>query len=362
MTGHVSDEAMADFRAGLLPAREAAMIGAHLSTCSRCAELDAQLASVTSLLAATPTPPMPAALAARLDAALAAEAAARAAGTGAAHAGSATPASAPSAIPPATVPAPGPAAPVPQVTGAGALTPNHADAQQAAAGFVPAGTTAPPGTPSPVTPSAGTRRPAGARRDSRGPGRGGIRPPSRMALRLGMAATAIVLLAGGGYAITQLVSGGAPATTAEPALGAPHSMAGHSAAGQSAASGLAPAAGPAATLPVVHSGTRYRTGLLAAQVQSVLRRFAAPAPEPSAHVPGPVAAPGAFRQLTGCVSRVAGAAAPRLVDIASYRSRPVAVIVVPVPGSSTVRVWLVGMACPARGGDVIAHFSMPGTG
>jgi len=35
---------------------------------------------------------------------------------------------------------------------------------------------------------------------------------------------------------------------------------------------------------------------------------------------------------------------------------------VPVPGSSTVRVWLVGMACPARGGDVIAHFSMPGTG
>ena len=83
MTGHVSDEAMADFRAGLLPAREAAMIGAHLSTCSRCAELDAQLASVTSLLAATPTPPMPAALAARLDAALAAEAAARVAGTAA---------------------------------------------------------------------------------------------------------------------------------------------------------------------------------------------------------------------------------------------------------------------------------------
>jgi len=357
VTGHVSDEAMADFRAGLLPAREAAMIGAHLSTCSRCAELDAQLASVTSLLAATPTPPMPAALAARLDAALAAEAAARVAGTGAAHAGSARPASAPSAIPPATVPAPGPAASVPHVTGPGALTPDHADAQQPAAGSVPPGTTVPPGTPSP-----GTRRPAGERRDSRGPGRGGIRPPSRLALRLGMAATAIVLLAGGGYAIAQLVSGGAPATTAGPALAAPHSVAGQSAAGRSAASGLAPAAGPAARLPVVHSGTRYRTGLLAAQVQSVLRRFAAPAPEPSAHVPGPVAAPAGFRQLTACVSRVAGAATPRLVDIASYRGHPVAVIVVPVPGSPTVRVWLVGMACPARGGDVIAHFSMPGTG
>ena len=249
-----------------------------------------------------------------------------------------------------------PAATVPQVTGTGAVTPGHAGRQQPATGLAPPGTTASPGTPSP-----GHQRPAGARGDSRGPGRGGIRPPSRLALRLGMAATAIVLLAGGGYAIAQLVSGGTPATTAGP-MAAPHSAASQSGAGRSAASGLAPAAGPAARLPVVHSGTRYRTGLLAAQVQSVLRRFAAPAPEPSAHVPGPVAAPAGFRQLTACVSRVAGAATPRLVDIASYRGHPVAVIVVPVPGSPTVRVWLVGMACPARGGDVIAHFSMPGTG
>jgi hypothetical protein len=355
VTGHVSDEAMADFRAGLLPAREAAMISAHLSACSRCAELDAQLASVTSLLAATPTPPMPAALVARLDAALAAEAAARAAGTDGARAGSAPPAGRPQAIPPATVPAPVRPAAVPQPTSTGALTPDHADTQPPAAGF------ASPGTPSPGTPSPGHRRPTGARRDSRGPGRGGIRSPSRLALRLAMAATAIVLVAGGGYAIAQLVSGGTPATTAGPALGAPGNVASHSAASHSAASGLAPA-GPAARLPVVHSGTRYRSGLLPAQVQSVLRRFAAPTPAPSAHAPGPVAAPAAFPQLATCVSRVAGATAPRLVDIASYRGRPVAVIVVPVPGSSTVRVWLVGMACPARGGDVIAHFSMPGTG
>ena len=173
-----------------------------------------------------------------------------------------------------------------------------------------------------------------------------------------MAATAIVLVAGGGYAISQLVSGGTATTTAGPSAAAPHSVASQRAGSRSAASGLAPAARPAARLPVVHSGTRYRTGLLPAQVRSVLRRYAAPVPAPSAYVPPPVA----FPQLAACVSRVAGAAAPRLVDIASYRGRPVAVIVVPVPGSSTVRVWLVGTACPASGGDVITHFSMPGTG
>ena len=350
MTGHVSAEAMADFRAGLLPAREAAEISAHLSACPRCTELDAQLASVTSLLAATPTPPMPPTLVARLDAALAAEVAARA--------GSARPATAPPATPSATTPAT-----VPPATGTGTPAPDLA-APQPPGRSAPPGTTAAPGTPSPGTAPPGIgappghRRPAGTRRDRRGPGRGGTRPPSRLALRLATAAAAIVLVAGGGYAISQLVSGGTATTTAGPSAAAPHSVASQRAGSRSAASGLAPAARPAARLPVVHSGTRYRTGLLPAQVRSVLRRYAAPVPAPSAYVPPPVA----FPQLAACVSRVAGAAAPRLVDIASYRGRPVAVIVVPVPGSSTVRVWLVGTACPAAGGDVITHFSMPGVG
>jgi hypothetical protein len=341
--GHVSAEAMADFRAGLLPARKAAAITAHLSACPRCAELDEQLASVTSLLAATPAPPMPAELVARLDAVLAAEAAARAAGTGTASATGTDPARGASVPPPAA-----PLAASPDV-----LAPDRS------VGPPPAVPSAPPGTATPP----GSRRPAGGRRDGRGQGRGGVRPPSRLALRLATAAAAIVLVAGGGYAIAQLVSGGTPATTAGPAAaGAAHSAASQSAASRSGASGLAPAAQPAARLPVVHSGTRYRTGLLPAQVRSVLRRFAAPVPSPSAHLTRPATGPAGFPQLAACVSRVAGAAVPRLVDIASYGGRPVAVIVVPVPGSSTMRVWLVGTACPAHGGDVITHFSMPGTG
>src|SRR5262249_25078213 len=90
MRGHPDGETIAAFRDDLLPARKAARIAAHLAECPRCAEVDAQLAAVTAALARTPTPPMPASLAARLDAALAAEVAARsAAGAAPAHADSA---------------------------------------------------------------------------------------------------------------------------------------------------------------------------------------------------------------------------------------------------------------------------------
>ena len=72
MRGHPDGETIAAFREDLLPARKAGRIAAHLAECPRCAEVDAQLAAVTAALARTPTPPMPASLAARLDAALAA--------------------------------------------------------------------------------------------------------------------------------------------------------------------------------------------------------------------------------------------------------------------------------------------------
>src|SRR5215813_12076839 len=79
MRGHPDGETIAAFREDLLPARKAARIAAHLAECPRCAEVDAQLAAVTAALARTPTPPIPASLTARIDAALAAEAAARSA-------------------------------------------------------------------------------------------------------------------------------------------------------------------------------------------------------------------------------------------------------------------------------------------
>ena len=52
----------------------------------------------------------------------------------------------------------------------------------------------------------------------------------------------------------------------------------------------------------------------------------------------------------------------RLVDIARYGTRPAAVIVVPVPGTATLRVWVVGPGCTGQGGDVMAQLSMPAPG
>jgi len=77
MRGHVDAEALAMCREGLLHRRATARIRAHLSGCARCAELDAGLAEVPTLLAFTSVPAMPPELATRIEAALAAEAAGR---------------------------------------------------------------------------------------------------------------------------------------------------------------------------------------------------------------------------------------------------------------------------------------------
>ncbi|MBA2640963.1 MAG: hypothetical protein H0U77_13450, partial [Nocardioidaceae bacterium] len=74
---HVRAEQVADLDAGLLPAAEAATVAAHLGDCVACRQLRtdvrADLAALGRLLADTvadPVPPMPAAVAERLDAAI----------------------------------------------------------------------------------------------------------------------------------------------------------------------------------------------------------------------------------------------------------------------------------------------------
>jgi hypothetical protein len=73
MTGHLDADGLADFRAGLVPGRRRQAIAAHLTGCPQCTELGERLAEVSSLLAAAPLPPVPDALARRLDSVLAAE-------------------------------------------------------------------------------------------------------------------------------------------------------------------------------------------------------------------------------------------------------------------------------------------------
>lgn len=310
MRGHLDAETVADFREDLLSGRKAARVAAHLSACPQCAEVDAQLAAVTTALAAAPTPPVPPSLAARLNAALAAEIAARA---GEAAAGATSTAA--------------------RTAGTAALTTARA-AEAAGSAAAPRHT-------------AGRRRGAG-------------RWFSPLSLRLVAATAAVVLLAGGGYVVSRLVAGGTSGVTASSAGAAkPSSGAARRPAMSLAPESASPALG-AAALPVIASGTDYRPRQERAQVARVLQRSPGPAGVPGTkHVP-PAAV--AFPHLAACVAAVTGGGRPRLVDVAHYGARPAAVIVLPVAGSQMVRVWIVGTRCPAHGGDVITTFTMAPAG
>jgi hypothetical protein len=72
-SAHLDYETLADLAEGLLDDEPAASAAEHLADCDECRERSAELAEVSRLLAESPVPPMPAELAARIDAAVAAE-------------------------------------------------------------------------------------------------------------------------------------------------------------------------------------------------------------------------------------------------------------------------------------------------
>ncbi len=72
---HLDYEALADFAEGILDDAEATTTEQHLAHCDDCRRRAAEVAEVSRVLAQAPSPPMPAHLVDRLDAALAAEAA-----------------------------------------------------------------------------------------------------------------------------------------------------------------------------------------------------------------------------------------------------------------------------------------------
>ena len=79
MRRHVSAEILALHREGAVSPRKAERITAHLSVCAVCTEVNYDLGTVTTVLAATQLAPMPESLAARIQLAIAQEAAMRAA-------------------------------------------------------------------------------------------------------------------------------------------------------------------------------------------------------------------------------------------------------------------------------------------
>jgi hypothetical protein len=335
MRGHIDAEALALCREGLLGRRRTARIRAHLSSCSSCAEVDAGLAEVPSLLTLTSVPPMPAELAARISAALAAEAASR-------------PAEAAKTAEAAT-----------QATQAaqeaeGAHAAHAAQAAQGTASAVPG--VSPRQVPPPAS---GERTPRG---------RPGLAPRGRPGLArkvLALAAAVVLVAAGGGYLLsrphatsgTSASRAAAPSTAHRPAAGAGPS---HFAAAGSASAGL--------SFSAISSGTNYQPGQLTAQVAAVLARY--PTPAAGTHAAAPTARAATSQvptepyaaALAGCVERIAGGLPPRLVDKARYDGRAATIIVLPASARGPAQVWVVGPTCSGARGDVLAHTSLPGSG
>ncbi|MEV7774745.1 hypothetical protein [Kitasatospora sp. NPDC086791] len=311
---HPSVDALADLAEGLVESPAAVTaLRRHLDGCAECRETVDALAEVQALLGDVDTPPMPADVADRLDAALARAAA-----------------EADSAAAPES-------------------SPENSPADSSGASSAGAAATRRPGTPAPPAravagPSAPPSRPSAAT----GPGRS--RPRRRFALLLGTAAALAALGLGGALLLHPGDRAGGPAVTA----GAPADST--AAVGQNARSPQ-----PAG------AGTVYRADQLAAQVQQLLARAETPTgsrptglakpdsilpaqgarPEPSSPAASPTPAP-------SCPAPAAGT--PLATDRGSYDGAPVDVLVYPVPGrTDLVDVYLRSPDC----GPIVLHRNVP---
>jgi hypothetical protein len=165
-------------------------------------------------------------------------------------------------------------------------------------------------------------------------------------------APAAVLLAGLGFALSQI--GGSPATiaasapapvpSAHPAEGSATSQNPHS----------LPRAGAEenGTLRVGASGTNYLPGTLSRQVQAALHGSSQ----------APAATPAVTQQLRGCVLRITGGTAPVLMQSAHYQGQPAYVIVASRASGDLVLVVAPGWAapgCSAASKDVLDTATLP---
>ncbi len=214
------------------------------------------------------------------------------------------------------------------------------------------------------------------------------RASSPVLLRTLAAAGAVVVLAGGGFALVhQLGSGPAQGTagnTSSGVVAGPGPDAAPRAPGPAAEPDLrTPAFGPSlrygrpghqASFVPVSTATDFSPAALDAQVSTALSQVSgahagtfgrsstaagrsSPLPSPSAGSRfGGIALP----ELQACVTRVADGQRVLLVDLARYQGRP-ATIIVTAPASPAARqAWVVGPACSGSRSDVLAHRAVSG--
>jgi hypothetical protein len=113
---------------------------------------------------------------------------------------------------------------------------------------------------------------------------------------------------------------------------------------------------------VIRSGTNYQPGRLGAQAGAVLtgpngHSSAHPGPTKAAprHHPSNILSPG----LQACVAHVSGELRPLLVDLASYRGHPAAIIVLPATNGGAPRALVVPAGCTAATVQILATATLP---
>ncbi len=324
MIGHLSADELADFRAGIVNDSRAARISAHLSSCARCAGVDADLAGVSVMLASIALPPMPARLSERVQAAISNEAASRAAGQ----------------------------VPIGQTDGIGIAEP------------VPVGV---PGRPD--LPERAPRR--------------AWRPrlldwSSPLVLR-GLAATGVLALVVGGGLLLANGNGATPTgVSARPASGSvrrPTAIGNRAAHSTKATVVRYQQNGHYLTTTALASDADYTRSNLPKGVRRAVAGVATIYPSatsgptsPDVSEPAPSAGPNEapaseiggikISRLAGCLAAAAAGHAILLAEVAHYRHMPATLIVLQ-PMSGAFSVIVVGQACTSSSPDIITRLSVP---
>jgi hypothetical protein len=320
MSRHASLEDLASFIEGVLRPRKSGRIASHLAGCSMCTGHVQDLQQVPVMLANVAYPPIPDALAGRIEMAIAAESVTR-----------------------VTV----------SSDGGQPVTTELSASRTVTAGVV----------------SGEASRRDLPRRRHRQPRRGWRMPGFSSPLAGSLAAVgAAVVIAGGGYAIASHLGGtsaGQSGTSAHVPMNASRAAAGGSAAG--------PANGPLlqyqqlgrnTSIPSVVTKTNFLPDQLQTQAEAALVTARATRIKATQGMGSPLpmatgAEPSSVTQLSKCVSHVAAGRNVLLVDLAYYRGRHATIIVVGTPPSGPGTIYAVGGNCSASDTDILAQRPLP---
>ncbi|MBO0814393.1 MAG: hypothetical protein J2P30_04475, partial [Actinobacteria bacterium] len=188
---------------------------------------------------------------------------------------------------------------------------------------------------------------------------------SRAAVRALAAAAVLVVLAGGGYGVAQLLSPG-QSGQATASGGSARSAASRPSSPRPAGlqnGGLNPAqqARPSAALPAVASQENFTRDGLASQIRAAVKKYSG---SPGSNI-GPAAGGGKLGSrpsLLRCVMAVAHGQGVRLVVVAKYQGKGAYVIVTAAPAGGPDRAVVVGYDCTPAHPDVRARTTVPRTG